>query len=64
MDINRDYLPKIPQIPNTHAVIERIAKNQVSAHSQSMESLEEIADLLRAQNELLRELVELQKGKA
>ncbi len=64
MDINRDYLPKIPQIPNTHAVIERIAKNQASAHSQSMESLEEIADLLRAQNELLRELVELQKGKA
>lgn len=63
MDINRGYMPNVPNIPNSHAVLERIAKNQVAAHEQLMEGVAEIAELLRSQNELLQKLLVLQRGK-
>lgn len=51
-------MPFMPQVPNTHAVIERIAKNQVEAHRQLMERLDRLIALQEKQNELLLQLAQ------
>lgn len=50
--------PVMPQIPNTHAVIERIASNQVEAPRQLMERLDRLISLQEKQNELLLQLAQ------
>lgn len=64
MDFNSlPRAPVMPNIPNSHAVLEKIASNQVAAHRQLMEQMTAVADLLQQQNELLAQLVQGQAGK-
>lgn len=50
--------PFIPNIPNTHAVVEAIAQNQGETTRAILKRMDQLVALQEKQNELLQQLVQ------